>query len=76
MAARQVNPCGTTTLPTMLLALTAIDLSKRDIMRLLNDHKVSLPTLKKMAAVDALIQVKELELNKLKELQTAISRST
>tara|TARA_R110002126_G_scaffold289307_2_gene443996 strand:+ start:1342 stop:1704 length:363 start_codon:yes stop_codon:yes gene_type:complete len=49
---------------------------KRDIMRLLNDHKVSLPTLKKMAAVDALIQVKELELNKLKELQTAISRST
>ena len=53
-----------------------VSIRKRDIMRLLNDHKVSSPTLKKMAAVDALIQVKELELNKLKELQTAISRCT
>ena len=49
---------------------------KRDIIMLLKDHQVSTPTLKKMAAVDALIQAKELELNKLKELQTAISRST
>lgn len=47
---------------------------KRDIERLLKSHTVSDTTLKRMKAVDDLIRIKELEISRLKELQSAIAR--
>lgn len=47
---------------------------KRDIIRLISNHVVSDDVLSKMAQVDKLVRLKESELDKLKQLQLAISR--
>ena len=47
---------------------------KRDMVRLLDNHIVSDNVLSKMATIGNLVRVKEAELDKLKQLQLAISR--
>jgi len=48
-------------------------LRKRDLEKFLNSHNVSNNTIKDMIFIDNLINTKELEIEKLKELQSAIA---